>query len=114
MFQVDFRPGKDGKVTVGKFTRILKSLISTKTLILDEIGKFLGQGTLPRVFLGKMDFMGLITLDNNLKNIYDLGYSPNEKQLGIQKFRFPHTLFQLSYFRFSSRAFNLVMLALLP
>ena len=30
--------------------------------------------------LGKMDFMGLVTLDNNLKNIYDVGYSPNEKQ----------------------------------
>ena len=33
-----------------------------------------------RFSLGKVDFMGLVTLDNNLKNIYDVGYSPNEKQ----------------------------------
>ena len=79
-----------------------------------KLAIFWGKGLYQGYFLGKMDFMGLVTLDNNLKNIYDLGYSPNEKQLGIQKFRFPHTLFQLSYFRFSSRAFNLVMLALLP
>ena len=33
-----------------------------------------------------MDFMGLVTLDNNLKNIYDVGYSPNENNsLGIFK-----------------------------
>ena len=42
-----------------------------------------------RFSLGKVDFMGLVTLDNNLKNIYDVGYSPNEKQFPgyIQKVR---------------------------
>ena len=30
--------------------------------------------------------MGLVTLDNNLKNIYDVGYSPNENNsLGALK-----------------------------
>ena len=41
---------------------------------------FWGKGLYQGYFLGKMDFMGLVTLDNNLKNIYDVGYSPNEKQ----------------------------------
>ena len=45
-----------------------------------KLAIFWGKGLYQGYFLGKMDFMGLVTLDNNLKNIYDVGYSPNEKQ----------------------------------
>ena len=50
----------------------------------DQKGEFLwilmNFGARDLFSLGKVDFMGLVTLDNNLKNIYDVGYSPNEKQ----------------------------------
>ena len=86
MFQVHFRSKICSKSTLGDFSRILKLLISTKKWIFVNFDEFWVR---ERFSLGKVDFMGLVTLDNNLKNIYDVGYSPNEKQFPgyIQKVR---------------------------
>jgi len=51
-------------------------------------GFFMNLAVFQLFSLDKINFMGLVTLDNNLKNIYDVGYSPNSNNsLGNQKVR---------------------------